>query len=491
MNASVALVLAMIVPAEWAAAHDNPADFARYLDARYLAPPHIRMLSNAIRSAVLDGNGRLLVSEPPRHGKSLMCSQWSPAWFLELFPDRQVLLASYGAQFAAEWGRKVRNIVRDNVPRMLVRLSDDSRAVDRWYTTDGGGMATAGVGGPLTGRGADLLIVDDPVKDSEEARSDTIKRKQWEWWNETAYTRLEPGGSAIVIMTRWAEDDLVGRILEHEGDRWRHICLPAIAEDDDMLDRAAGEALWPGRFDVAALAEIRESIGSRAFAALYQQRPSPAGGGTFRSRDFRYWTRAADGGYLLHHDDGGTENVAPGSTWRAQTVDTALKVGEQNDWTAVVTAAVTARRQIIILDVHRERLEVPDQLPLIRRLRRQWRPRWTGVEEKASGVGIIQEARRRGIALKPLKADRDKMQRASTAAIMYEQHAVYHPRDAHWLADFEHELLAFPNGAHDDQVDALAHVANGIGGGPSSLVAAGRVRGGTDGTGMAEGDFRW
>jgi len=209
---------------------------------------------------------RVIVDMPPRHGKSELCSHWLPAWFLAVWPRKRVILASYEADFAATWGRKVRNTLQESG---LGVISPESQAADHWETTQGGGMVTAGVGGPITGRGADLLIIDDPVKNSEEANSPTYREHMWEWWQTTARPRLEPGASIVVIMTRWHVDDLVGRLLADNSEPWEHRVLPAITD---------GKALWPERFGVQALIETRNAIGEAAWQSLYMQQPSSVGG---------------------------------------------------------------------------------------------------------------------------------------------------------------------------------------------------------------------
>src|SRR5262245_36309965 len=259
----------------------DPASLARRLTkGRYQVPPHLRLLSNAIAETVRTG-GRLLVMMPPRSGKSETGSVWTPVWFLNAWPDKRVMLTSYEADFAASWGRRARNVI-DEHDELLVRLSEDSTAANRWHTPEGGGMTTAGAGGSLTGRGADLLIVDDAHKNAEEAYSKATRDRIWEWWTTTALTRLEPGAAVIVIGTRWHEDDLIGRILRQEGSHWRVISFPALAAENDPLGRAPGEPLWPERYDAAALAATKASIGERAWEALYQQDPFGDGGTFFR-----------------------------------------------------------------------------------------------------------------------------------------------------------------------------------------------------------------
>lgn len=208
---------------------------------------------------------------PPRHGKSEMASRYTPAWYLGRYPNRRVILASYEADYAASWGRKARDLLEEHGSSLFgVCVRQDSHAANRWDLADhNGGMTTAGVGGAITGRGADLLIIDDPVKSVEEAESETYRARTWDWWRGVALTRLEPGGSVILVMTRWHEDDLAGRILQEDSANWRVLSLPAIASDDldDPLDREPGEPLWPERYDADALARRRQEMGSRLFEA--------------------------------------------------------------------------------------------------------------------------------------------------------------------------------------------------------------------------------
>src|SRR3990167_1770463 len=164
---------------------------------------------------------------------------------------------------------------------MGVVIKGDSSAVSAWETTAGGGMVTAGVGGPITGRGADLLIIDDPVKNAEEAQSPIVRDGIWQWWQTTARTRLEPGGSVVVVMTRWDADDLVGRLQTDLSDAWESLVLPAIAEQGDMMGRPLGAPLWPARYPLPALDAIRREVGEDAWASLYQQRPNPQGRGDY------------------------------------------------------------------------------------------------------------------------------------------------------------------------------------------------------------------
>lgn len=215
----------------------------------------------------------------PTHN-SETTSFWTPAWFLENWPDRRVILCSYEADFAASWGRRVRNLISEHPEWFTVRIADDSSAAERWHTTAGGAMATAGIGGPITGKGGDLLILDDPIKNSEQANSSTYRDRAWEWWGSTFLTRREPGASVVMVLTRWHDDDLAGRVLRTSPQGWEVIRLPAIAGETDDLGRKPGVALWPERYNEADLTRIRREVGDYVWQALYQQTPPNLEGGS-------------------------------------------------------------------------------------------------------------------------------------------------------------------------------------------------------------------
>ena len=453
---------------------DSPAEFAQVLSRRDAEPwqpyAHLVMLNQKLLDIVEGRSKRLVVTMPPRHGKSLLCSLYFPAWFLNRFPDKRVILCSYGDDYAAEWGRKVRDLIRDNTNRLQIQINEASKAADRWDLVGRkGGMKTAGVGGQITGRGAHLFIIDDPVKDAEDANSAVIRDKKWDWWRTTARTRLEPGGAVVLIQTRWHEDDLAGRILRDDdevGD-WDVINLPALAEEDDPLGRAPGTALCPERYDENALYATRTDIGNQAWSALYQQRPQPEGGGAFKRADFRYYTTpAAETKTYALHDPDGTVLVPQSDCWRFITMDLAATKRTTSDWTVAAVWDVApwlTPSRLILTHVHRERLEGAEHLDLVKKLWAQWKPSFVGIEEAMQGSMTLAVSQRQGILVRPLKhKNKDKVFRAKDAELLVENHRVYFPRKASWLAAFEHELLLFPTGTHDDQVDAFAYAAHEV-----------------------------
>lgn len=273
--------------------------FTSYTNAAYEpAPPHSEIAEKleAVERGEID---RLMIFMPPRHGKSELASRRFPAWYMGRNPDKQIIAASYNSDLASDFGRDVRNIVRSHEFSRLfnVKLAEDSRAAGRWNTDAGGAYVAAGVGTAVTGRGAHILLIDDPVKDREEAESELRRETIWNWYTSTAYTRLMPGGAVILIQTRWHEDDLGGRLLEAEqkgGDQWVKVNLPALKD---------GKALWPERYNAEALKRIKAAIGSRDFEALYQQNPTPDDG-TFFQRDwFKRHTDAPAKGHVYITSD--------------------------------------------------------------------------------------------------------------------------------------------------------------------------------------------
>lgn len=276
--------------------------FKQALWPLYRHAPHLSLIDEAlvavarhVESGGMEGIGRLAIFLPPRHGKSQTVARLFPAWFLGRNPDRRIILTGYGASLVEKHSRFVRNLMTSARYRELFptsMLARDSKARSSWdlYGREGG-MDSPGILGAATGKGAHVLIIDDPVKSRKEAESKIVRDSVWEAYRSDLYTRLEPGGAVILIMTRWHEDDLAGRLLREgdEGDDWSIINLPALAEIGDALGRDAGEALWPARYPEERLAKIRAALGEYAFAALYQQQPRPREGALFKYE----WIEAA------------------------------------------------------------------------------------------------------------------------------------------------------------------------------------------------------
>lgn len=424
----------------------------------------------------MDEDLRLIVSTPPQHGKSSLISQWLPVWYLSIFPERPILHVSYAGDFAVQNGsERVRDRILELGDSLGVTIENGhaapksgwrTRALDpetgRWKKTEEGGMHSVGIGGPITGKPAKLILVDDPLKDHAESLSETIKKSHRDWWDSTLSTRIRPGTSCIVVATRWAEDDIPGHLIAQskagKGDVWRVINLPALAfEKDDPLERKMGDALWEEVVGRAWLEKHRAGILAYWWWALYQGQPRAPDGQVFR-RPFKYCEVIGD---FVHI---GTEKWNIRSELRyVMAADTAMKVARQNDSTAIVTMAITPRGEFIIWDVTCKKLEVPDQWPAIKAAIERRRPARVGIEAKASGIGLIQQAEREyragtlRVKVDALSAEVDKMQRAAPLSIAYQGGRVWHRAGTDWLDDTEHEMLGFPAAAYDDRVDALAH----------------------------------
>ena len=240
---------------------------------QWIAAPWLQYCSAIVAREVAKGGARIIISAPPRHGKTELISIGTSAWVLENFPRHNVILTCYGADLAEQSGRRVRDMLRDNEHVFRARVRQDVSRVNAFLTETDGYMYSIGVGGAITGRGAHVLIVDDYIKEIKEALSPTYRDYIWNWFATTARTRLEPGASIIIIATRWHSDDLIGRIVKAFPGRWRNIVFPAIAEGDDEIGRRAGDALFPERWPIDALNEVRIDLGSTFFEAMYQQHP--------------------------------------------------------------------------------------------------------------------------------------------------------------------------------------------------------------------------
>lgn len=426
------------------AARNSLLAYAIGLIPAYECPPHLELLAAKLEAVVAGRIKRLMVFMPPRHGKSNLSSEIFPAWYLGHRPKHQVMFTTYGQDLADGFGRKVRNAVGDArhvraFPESI--LSEDSKSAQRFNTTAGGVYYAVGAGGAVTGRGADLLLIDDPLKNREEADSRLMRDKLWDWYASTAYTRLMPGGAVVLIQTRWHEDDLAGRLLNGD-EQWEVVNLPAIAEPGDMLGRAEGRALWPERYGLDDLSRIRSTIGEREFIALYQQRPSPLEGALFR----RDWIM---------------RGKSPRSGTRvAMGVDLALSTRTSADYTAIVVMARDEFGKLYVLDAVRERVDFPGALRLIRLMADKWSPKAIAIEQVAYQAVVVQELlRQTTLPIRGVTPDKDKVTRAQPLALRYEQGLVYHEELPSW---FEDELLSFPQGLHDDSVDAAVYAYQSV-----------------------------
>ncbi|MCC6328976.1 MAG: phage terminase large subunit [Acidobacteria bacterium] len=439
---------------------------------------------------------RLMIFMPPRHSKSETVTVRYSAYRLEQNPRMNIILGCYNQKLANRFSRKTRRICASRIA-----LASDRKAVEEWETAIGGGFRAVGVGGGITGFGGDLIMIDDPVKNREEAESKTYREKCWDWFKDDLYTRLEPGAAMVLTMTRWHDDDLAGRLLkemaEDGGEHWEVVSLPAIAEEgftteaqshgeeeeeinaetrrrgvqegeslsegssgsnplrlgvsalnssSDPLGREPGEALCPERYDIEALERLKKKLGAYSFAALFQQRPIPIEGALFK----RSWFPA----------DKIRDKAPEGLRW-ARGYDLAVSTKTSADYTASFRCAFDKEGNLWIADGFRKRIEYPEQRRYaVQRMVAEGRTQH-GIEKALHGQAFVQDLRRvpavRNVAFKAVKVDTDKFTRALPWANLAEEGKVYLVRGT-WLNDLLDELTRFTgNGdTHDDQVDAIS-----------------------------------
>ena len=489
----------------------SPLEQAQALDLGYRERPHLVHLSDRLAAAVADVEAgrsrRLLVSMPPRTGKSHLTSTHFPTWLLRKHPDWKIGLISHSPHLAVSWGRAVRRLVEEHGSELGLSIAKDAGAASDWQTTSGGGITSRSMPGQsVTGLGFKVMLIDDPVKDAATAHSKTHRDAAWIWWQAAAATRLEPPSLVVVVMTRWHEDDLAGRLLsdDYDGDpdEWEVISFPALAEhDDDVLGRAVGEPLISPLLDettdeaIERWETLRKTVGSYTWTALYQQRPAPAEGAIFDSGAWRYWTRdpekATEDGRVVYLDpevdlasatwvdswdftfkgagtdgSGGGDYVV-GQRWARLGPRRFLVAQQRGRW------SFTQSLDRMLAWAGLPPSSKPGSAPVVgaglgssfvhRRL----------VEDAANGPAIIDTVRDHLSGVHPVRARVSKVERARAVTPEVESGHVYlpHPSDPgnDWVTALLSELRNFPNDAHDDQVDSLTQAlldlrSQGVGG---------------------------
>lgn len=397
---------------------------------------------------------RLMIMMPPRLGKSLIASQYFPAWFLGRYPDKEIISCSYALSLQLAFSRKIRSLLGSDSYRAVfpkAELSADMQSAEGWRTTAGGGFKPAGRGGPINGFGCHLLVIDDLIKNATEAYSDSTRESAWEWYVSTARTRLAPGGGILTIGTRWHYDDPMGRMEEgsQDGDVFEVIRYSAIATHDEPR-RKRGEALHPERYNVEDLKKIQAAVGPAVWEALYQQNPTPDVGGYFEDSWFRYYDEPPD-------------NLRTFMAW-----DLAIGKKERNDWTVGIVAGVDLYGDLFILDMVRDKL---DSMGIVEAIIAKHEEHYTflcGIERGQLSMAIlpvlnaaISERKVYTLAVKELTPGRaDKESRARALQGRLRQGRVYFPSNSDWMPDLRSEFLQFPNSRHDDIVDSCAYIAH-------------------------------
>lgn len=439
-------------------ARRHMSDFVLYVDQNYQMNWHHQLLCEYLDRLAQKEIRRLMVFMPPRHGKSELVSRKFPAFLLGNKPDTSIIFCSYAADLASRMNRDAQRIIDDERYHELfpgTRLSDKvtRKFVEGRYqrTNDifeivghRGVYRSAGVGGGITGMGGEYIIIDDPVKNREEADSATYREKVYNWYTSTLYTRLEKDGCILLTLTRWHEDDLAGKLLkasEGGADQWTILELPAICEEPikpyDI--RREGEALWKWKYDESALTKMKATVGSRDWAALYQQHPTPGEGGTFKREWWNYYKVLPNGLYDY-----------------VQSWDCTFKDAQSSDY---VVGQVWARKgsSRYLLDQVRGRMSFTETIRAVRSLSAKW-PQAVRklVEDKANGTAVIDVLRKELPGLVPVEPEGGKIVRANAVTAVVESGNVFlpDPSIAPWVHDFVEEHALFPNGSNDDQVDA-------------------------------------
>ncbi|WP_460928772.1 phage terminase large subunit [Shinella zoogloeoides] len=428
--------------------------YAAYQWPGYRDAAHHRLIARHLEAVERGEITRLMITMPPRHGKSMLASEFFPAWYIGRNPDHYVVTATYAQELADDFGRKVKNQIEDPAYQAIfpgVGLADDSKSAKRFHiegqpggyehsTSQRGAFYAVGVGGPLTGRGAHLLLIDDPVKNREDAESEVIRKKTKDWYTSTAYTRLMPGGRIVIIQTRWHEDDLSGWLqAEHKHEGWVVLDLPAI---DD-----AGDALWPEQYPVEALERIKRALPPRDWSALYQQKPSPDTGDYFK----RDWIHTVE---TLPPRD---QMLVYGASDYAVTAD-------GGDYTVHVVLGLDPDGRMYLLDLWRGQASSDVWVDAFCDLVLKHKPvGWaeeTGQIKSGVGPFLVKRMMERAayVARESFATRGDKAIRAQSIRGRMAMNGLYVQRDAPWLSDLISEMMSFPVGVHDDQVDALGLV---------------------------------
>jgi predicted phage terminase large subunit-like protein len=416
----------------------GPDSLYAYLPLRtkgYERPEHLEPLVTALFEATTVGDKRVLCSVPPRHGKTELLIHFIP-WFLGRYPNKTLGYATYSAELAVSKSKRARDIA----VRSGILLREDSKSASEWRTKEGGGLIAAGVGGKWTGYGVDILLVDDPYKNRVEAESQIVRDNVHEWLTSSAFSRVEPSGSVIIVHARWHDDDTIGRLCVDEQTEWQYINLPAFNDNEDPL--------WPTRWTAEALDKRRRLVGPYDWASLYQGQPRPRGGRLFATDPARYTTFDIDRARLV---------IA---------CDPAVTERTTSDYSAIVVMATEGYyvdQVTYILDVYRQRVDMNKLVAKLYALQQDW-----GAPIVIEAVGAFKsvaqslhaiDPRLRIVEIQPLGS---KMVRSLPVAAAWRDNRVRLPMQAEWLKDFLREVQIFTGikDAHDDQVDAMAHGFN-------------------------------
>lgn len=428
-------------------AQDKFLEFVNSMWENFIHGRHHEIMAEAFERVARGELKRLIINMPPRHTKSEFASYLLPAWFLGKFPTKKVIQTSHTAELATDFGRKVRNLVDSETYKSIfpnVALQSDSKAAGRWNTSHGGTYFAIGVGGAVTGKGADLLIIDDPHSEQEAILAEVnpeIYDKVHEWYSSGPRQRLQPGGSIVVVMTRWSKRDLTAQVVKSSvqrgGEEWEVIELPAILP--------SGNPLWPQFWSLEELTALKEELPVHKWMAQYMQAPTGAEGALIKREWWKEW----------EHDK------PPRCDYIIQSWDTAFNKGTRNDFSACITLGIfhpedEPHPQIILLDAFKERMEFPELKAKALELYKEYEPDCCIIEAKAAGTPLLQELRSIGIPLQdytPVRGN-DKITRVNAVADLFASGMVWAPQ-TRWAEEVIEEFASFPQGEHDDLVDSM------------------------------------
>jgi len=420
--------------------------FVKKVWPHFIEGAHHKRMANAFERVARGECKRLIINMPPRHTKSEFASYLLPAWFLGNFPEKKIIQTSHTAELAVGFGRKVRNLVDSDVFSETfpgVGLQADSKAAGRWNTNHRGDYFAIGVGGAVTGKGADILIIDDPHSEQEAALAATspeIYDKVYEWYTSGPRQRLQPGGSIVIVMTRWSQRDLTGQVLKADaqrgGEGWEVIEFPAILP--------SGKPLWPSFWSLAELEALREELPNGKWQAQYQQNPVGNESAIIKRDWWQWWE----------------EDNPPECEYILQAWDTAFEKNNRADYSAGTTWGVFThhkdnQKYLILLNTYKKRVEFPDLKRDVLREYNEYEPDTLIVEKKASGAPLIYDLRAMGIPVSeytPSKGQ-DKFARLNSVSDIIASGKVWVPR-TRWAEELVDEIASFPSGEHDDLVDS-------------------------------------
>lgn len=427
---------------------NNFIPFVKEMWGSFISGKHHKIMAEAFERVAEGSLKRLIINMPPRHTKSEFASFLFPAWYLGKFPERKIIQTAHTAELAVGFGRKVRNLVATSDYQGIfpTKLSSDSKAAGRWNTDKGGDYFAIGVGGAVTGKGADVLIIDDPHSEQEAMQGTaTVYDRVYEWYNSGPRQRLQPGGVIIIVATRWSKRDLVGQILanaaKRDGDTWEVIEFPALMP--------SGKPLWEEFWSQKELETIKAELPVSKWEAQYQQNPTSEEGAIIKREMWKRWE----------------SDTAPPIEYTIQSWDTAFEKNNRADYLACTTWGIfyipnekgESVANIILLEAIKERMEFPELKARAMQQWKEWNPDTLIVEKKAAGAPLIYEMRRMGIPISeytPSKGS-DKIARVNAISDLFASGMVWCP-DTRWADEVMEECASFPNGDHDDLVDSTS-----------------------------------